>query len=132
MDNLGGLRGLTRAGALQEALDEMDGYVLKLVSDRRLSLEAGEAGSNDMLNMLLKTRFEGGEGFSDREIRDELVSGPTLSPTCSPCGVCQDWCAVAASIEDSHHPPLPIWYAVAACIEHAHWVTTSGPCPHRL
>lgn len=57
----------------KKALEEMDNYVLKLVSDRRRSIEVEGSRQDDMLDMLLRTRFEGGDGFTDREIRDELV-----------------------------------------------------------
>ena len=59
--------------SFKSALGEMDKYVLDLVSDRRRGIEKEGQKVDDMLDMLLRTRFEGGDGFTDREIRDELV-----------------------------------------------------------
>jgi cytochrome P450 len=59
--------------SFKSALGEMDKYVLDLVSNRRIGIEKEGQRVDDMLDMLLRTRFEGGDGFTDREIRDELV-----------------------------------------------------------
>ena len=57
--------------AFKSSLDEIDQYVLKIIADRRAGL-SDEKKDKDMLDMFLRTKFEDGNGFTDREIRDEL------------------------------------------------------------
>lgn len=48
--------------------------VLELSKDRRARLDIGQTVPDDFLTMLLKTRTEDGEAFTDAQIEDQLVT----------------------------------------------------------
>jgi cytochrome P450 len=56
------------------ALAEVDRVVYRIIGQHRRDLAAGEAGE-DLLAMLLRVRDEeSGDGFSDRQLRDETIT----------------------------------------------------------
>jgi cytochrome P450 family 135 len=57
---------------LQEQVEIVDAEIAKLVATRRV--EADLAEREDILSLLLQARDESGEGLSDLEVRDELVT----------------------------------------------------------
>ncbi len=54
----------------QEMLKFLDGVVFGIIDERRQQPESRD----DLLNMLLQARYENGEGMSDQQIRDEVMS----------------------------------------------------------
>ena len=64
---LGGLRTWSRLAAVNRRIDDA---VLPLIAARR----ADPGGSGGILGMLVDARDEDGEGLSDRQIRDDLVT----------------------------------------------------------
>lgn len=58
--------------ACREAMAVLEGMVFRIVRERR---EKGDEGYDDLLSMLLSARdAETGEGMSDREVRDEILT----------------------------------------------------------
>ncbi|HUB36227.1 MAG TPA: cytochrome P450 [Solirubrobacteraceae bacterium] len=60
------------AGALGEALDRLDGLIHEEIARRREQPDLAER--QDILSLLLLARDEQGQGMTDGELRDELVS----------------------------------------------------------
>src|SRR5271165_2068048 len=59
-------------GAIGQALERLDGLIYEEIGRRR---EHGELdGRTDILSLLLQARDEAGEGMTDDELRDELVT----------------------------------------------------------
>jgi cytochrome P450 len=67
---LGGPDPLARLRALTAAIDEI---LLAEIAERRAD-EEGTAAREDICSLLVRARFEDGDGMSDREIRDQLVT----------------------------------------------------------
>jgi cytochrome P450 len=64
-----------RGRRFREAVATLDRIVVRIVADRRAQMEKGDAARDDLLSMLLEARDEDtGEGMSDRQLRDELVT----------------------------------------------------------
>ncbi|MDJ0595537.1 MAG: cytochrome P450 [Pleurocapsa sp. MO_226.B13] len=55
---------------MKQAVETLDRIAYKIIRDRR----QGKTESNDMLSMLLDARDESGEGMSDRELHDEIMT----------------------------------------------------------
>ncbi|HZJ29618.1 MAG TPA: cytochrome P450 [Solirubrobacterales bacterium] len=73
LDRLGGVA--TRASLwvkLRELLDEVDRELYAEIADHRE--DPGLAERTDILSMLLSARFADGEGMSDAELRDQLMT----------------------------------------------------------
>ena len=68
-------RRFNRAGPLESLRAQVravDEVLLEEIAERRADPGAGER--DDILSLLLAARFEDGEGMSDRELRDQLVT----------------------------------------------------------
>ena len=63
---------ISRVNNIIRLLDAVDGLLLEEIADRRRSGNLEER--DDILSLLLQARFEDGEGLSDQELRDELVT----------------------------------------------------------
>ncbi|MFN9695472.1 MAG: cytochrome P450 [Synechococcaceae cyanobacterium] len=62
-------------GRVRRLESETRQLLLQEIAERRLSLETGEAGERvDVLSLLLAGRDERGEGLSDAELHDELIT----------------------------------------------------------
>ncbi|MEZ4308450.1 MAG: cytochrome P450 [Polyangiaceae bacterium] len=58
---------------LKRIFDELERVIYREIAERRAEVESGAAaGRDDVLTMLLEARDEGGQGMSDREIRDQI------------------------------------------------------------
>lgn len=69
--NLGRWSPWTRFLRAREALDE---FIYEEIALRRAELESGAEEHDDVLSLLLGTRYEDGSPMSDEELRDELVT----------------------------------------------------------
>ncbi len=67
---VGGPDPLARLDALNAVIDEI---LLAEIAERRAD-EAATAERDDICSLLVRARFEDGEGMSEREIRDQLVT----------------------------------------------------------
>jgi len=56
------------------AREDLDRFVYEEIALRRVEVEAGAEGHDDVLSLLLQARDEEGEPMSDAELRDELVT----------------------------------------------------------
>jgi cytochrome P450 family 135 len=63
---------IRRVNAVVQLLDTVDALLLEEIEDRRQADDLDER--EDILSLLLQARFEDGEGLSDKELRDELVT----------------------------------------------------------
>jgi cytochrome P450 len=64
-----------RGRRFEEAVMTLDGIVNRIVAQRREEMEKGDAARDDLLSMLLEARDEeNGQGMTDRQLRDELVT----------------------------------------------------------
>lgn len=54
-----------------EARDKMDAIIYRIIAERR---QSGTQDRDDLLSMLLEARDEDGEGMSDRQLHDEIVT----------------------------------------------------------
>lgn len=61
---------LPGAREARAALDVLEGMIRRVVAERR----AGGERPDDLLQMLLEARDENGEGMSDRQLRDEVLT----------------------------------------------------------
>lgn len=60
---------------LLEAGIKLDGVIRGMIADRRAAAERGEAGYNDLMDLLLRSRDEEGSGgMSDQLVRDEVMT----------------------------------------------------------
>jgi cytochrome P450 len=69
--NLGPWSPWTRFIRSRQALDE---FIYEEIALRRAEVEAGQAGHDDVLSLLLGARYDDGTPMSDEELRDELVT----------------------------------------------------------
>jgi cytochrome P450 len=64
-----------RGRRFSEAVATLDRIVNRIVADRRATMAKGGETRDDLLSMLLEARDEqSGEGMTDRQLRDELVT----------------------------------------------------------
>jgi cytochrome P450 len=64
-----------RGRRFAEAVATLDGIVNRIVVQRRAEMDQGAAARDDLLSMLLEARDEEtGQGMTDRQLRDELVT----------------------------------------------------------
>lgn len=64
-----------RGRAFAQAVATLDAIVNRIVSERRAYMDKGGAPRDDLLTMLLEARDEeSGQGMTDRQLRDELVT----------------------------------------------------------
>jgi cytochrome P450 len=64
-----------RGRQFAEAVATLDAIVNRIVAQRRAEMDKGAAPQDDLLSMLLEARDEEtGEGMTDRQLRDELVT----------------------------------------------------------
>jgi len=64
-----------RGRKFTEAVATLDAIVNRIVAQRRAEMDRGAAPRDDLLSMLLEARDEEtGEGMTDRQLRDELVT----------------------------------------------------------
>ena len=56
------------------AIRELETVVYEIISERRAADAAGAPEGNDLLAMLLATRDEEGQGMSDKQLRDEILT----------------------------------------------------------
>ena len=64
-----------RGRRFAEAVATLDAIVNRIVAQRRAEMERGAAAQDDLLSMLLEARDEeSGQGMTDRQLRDELVT----------------------------------------------------------
>jgi cytochrome P450 len=61
-----------RVNRVVDLMEEVDGLLLEEIQARRASDDLAER--DDILSLLLQARFEDGEGLSDQELRDELMT----------------------------------------------------------
>jgi cytochrome P450 len=59
----------------RRAIDELDAFVYDLIAKRRTAMPAADEAGDDLLSMLLEARDEEtGEGMTDRQVRDEVMT----------------------------------------------------------
>jgi cytochrome P450 len=64
-----------RGRRFADAVLTLDGIVNRIVAQRRAEMEKGDEARDDLLSMLLEARDEeSGQGMTDRQLRDELVT----------------------------------------------------------
>ena len=64
-----------RGKKFAEAVATLDAIVNRIVAQRRAEMDQGAAARDDLLSMLLEARDEeSGQGMTDRQLRDELVT----------------------------------------------------------
>jgi len=64
-----------RGRRFAEAVGALDAIINRIVAQRRAEIEKGDAARDDLLSMLLEARDEeNGQGMTDRQLRDELVT----------------------------------------------------------
>ena len=64
-----------RGKKFAEAVATLDAIVNRIVAQRRAEMDQGAAAQDDLLSMLLEARDEeSGQGMTDRQLRDELVT----------------------------------------------------------
>jgi cytochrome P450 len=64
-----------RGRRFADAVMTLDGIVNRIVAQRRAEMDKGAEAQDDLLSMLLEARDEeSGQGMTDRQLRDELVT----------------------------------------------------------
>ena len=64
-----------RGRRFEDAVSTLDGIVNRIVVQRRAEIDKGDEARDDLLSMLLEARDEeSGQGMTDRQLRDELVT----------------------------------------------------------